>query len=147
MNITQIKPNHKASEHRRLQFRCAAMGSLFFILFRRYSPSHKFQIVSISKDMNKPSSALLPPKNTPNLPFDASDFDWTGWFCPHCGHSKTFVQCGRCKEVICGDRVRHLQSGTMVFACHNGCGGTGVVKGHIESVKGSNERGRSREDY
>lgn len=129
------------TEQRTVQFRCAETGKPFFVLFTRYGPSHKFQLVSVSKNPETPSSRCQQhASGTPDhrqKSFDASDFDWTGWFCPHCGHEETFCQCARCHEYVCGKRVRRLQDGTQTFACHDGCGETGVMTGNIESFKAS----------
>ena len=124
-----------------MQFRCAETGKPFFVRFTRYSPSHGFQLVSVSKTPETPSIAqqrhVSGKTGRHEQPFDAADFDWTGWFCPHCGHKETFCQCARCHEYVCGKRVRRHEDGTETFACHDGCGETGTIAGHIESYKAS----------
>ncbi len=128
-------------EQRSVQFRCAKTGKIFFVLFMRYSPSHQFQLISVSKKSDKTSGNLRDQSSRkseyPQKSFDASDFDWTGWFCPHCGHKDTFIECGKCGEYVCGRRIRQLQDGTETFACHDECGYTGEIKGYIKSFKGS----------
>ena len=127
-----------SAEQRTVQFRCAETGKAFSVLLTRYSPSHHFQLVSVSKSPETPprghQRAGSGKEDDQQKSFDASDFDWSGWFCPHCGH-RHFYQCGTCQEYICGKRVRHLEDGTDTFACHDGCGGTGVVTGCIESFE------------
>lgn len=131
-------------EQRRIQFRCGETGRLFFVFLARHSPSHAFQIVSVSKEKNAFSGGCqehsVQNSNRAEKSFDASDFDWTGWFCPYCGHRDTFFQCGQCQELVCGRRVRQLQDGTLSFACHDRCGHTGKITGHIKSFKGSQEQ-------
>jgi len=132
-------------EQRTVQFRCAETGKAFFVLFARYSPSHSFQLVSVSKASE---AATVVGRHATSRTgydrrklFDASDFDWTGWFCPHCGFKETFCQCGKCGEYICGKRIRRLQDGTETFACHDGCGETGKITGSIESYNASQGHG------
>jgi len=74
--------------------------------------------------------------------FEADDFDFSGWFCPVCGHRAhdaipTFVRCGTCGGLLCASRVWSLPDGSIMFACHDGCGGTGSVNGVIESYTAS----------
>lgn len=133
-------------ERCRVQFRCGETGRLFFVFLAKYSTSHAFQIVSVSKEKSTPSSGCqdhsLQNTNPTELLFDASDFDWTGWFCPYCGHRDTlvpFVECGQCKELVCGRRVRQMHDGTQSFACHDGCGATGKIEYHIKSFNVSQE--------
>jgi len=132
------------AEQRMVQFRCAETGKLFFVFFVKQSPSHTFQVVSVSRERSAPSRVSqdhsLQNSSRTETSFDASDFDWTDWFCPYCGHKDTFVKCGQCQEVVCGGRVRELQDGTKSYACHDGCGSTGKIEGHIESYKGSREQ-------
>lgn len=130
-------------ERCRLQFRCAKTGRLFFVFLARYSPSHAFQIVSVSKKTSTLGRGYkkqsLKDSSQTEVSFDAEHFDTTGWFCPHCGHSYTFVKCTECHELVCGGRIRQLQDGTLSFACHDRCGHTGEIEGHIKSFKGSQE--------
>jgi len=129
---------------RTLQFTCAETGNRFSVSFTRHSPSHRFQIASVVKESTKSSVAfqkqLLKHQNRSEQSFDASEFDWTGWFCPHCGQKETFIHCDKCGELVCGRRVRKLQDGTEVFACCDGCGETGEISGYIESYKGSQDK-------
>lgn len=73
--------------------------------------------------------------------FAMSDFDLAGWYCPHCGHSahsqrgNVFVQCGKCHEYVCGGRTRTVGN-TRIFACHDGCGGSGEIRDTLSSYRG-----------
>lgn len=129
------------AEKRMVQFRCAEKGKLFFVFFVKHNPSHTFQVVSVSKERNAPSRGSqdhsLRNSSRTETSFDASDFDWTDWFCPYCGHKDTFVKCGQCQEIVCGSRVCELQDGTKSYACHDGCGGTGKIEGYIKTYTGT----------
>ncbi len=73
--------------------------------------------------------------------FAISDFDMAGWYCPHCNHGHyraeeaLFVQCGKCREYVCGARARTVGD-KQIFSCHNGCGGGGEVSGTMTSYRG-----------
>lgn len=180
------------SEDRVMYFRCVETGKPFYVLFHRYSPQHRFQIVKISAEMKpntqdkeeaiepkplqptgiEPIDAVLNstevkqlktlftgivrsitggPKEHPVFPgyevsegdFAISEFDFSGWYCPCCGHAQhgavpsLFVQCGRCKEYVCGARVRNLGRGKSVFSCHDKCGGGGKLEGEMTSYVGA----------
>ena len=71
----------------------------------------------------------------------ASDqFDWSGWYCPTCGHSQNapastpFFLCGQCHELICGFSAREIGPGICTVKCL--CGGGGRITGKIESYDG-----------
>jgi len=130
-------------EKLRIQFKCAKTGRLFFVFLTRHSSSHAFHVTSVSKEtkasLNHRQDHSLPSSSLTHTSFEASDFDWTGWFCPYCMHSDTFVKCPQCLEIVCGGRVRQHQNGTKSFACYNECGHSGEIEGYIDSFSGSKE--------
>ncbi|HVO69986.1 MAG TPA: hypothetical protein VMT24_08075 [Aggregatilineaceae bacterium] len=75
-----------------------------------------------------------PPRQAPE-DYDPAEFDFSGWYCPCCGHGKAtparhqFIRCGRCHEYICGARVHDLADGRVAFACHDRCGNRGFLSG------------------
>jgi hypothetical protein len=71
----------------------------------------------------------------PQKSYDASEFDWVGSLCPHCGDRSGLVYCNECGESVCGGRVRPMPDGGRAFACHDGCGATGGI-GPAQHVHG-----------
>ena len=114
----------------------------FFVEFNRPSTDAMFTISgygSISTPVadNKAEVAAIV---SPEHAFDISEFDTTGWTCFYCGHSVnecSFVQCGRCKALVCGSRIRALPDGRLEFHCHTGCGCVGIVSDTLTSLSGA----------
>jgi hypothetical protein len=153
---------------RELPFRCALTGKRFNVAFGRYHPNHKYRVVHVSltaaieapstpqpttrplltkllgpfrpaaKPASSPKPASLARQN-----FDASEFDFGGWYCPCCGYSRDvpaypkFVRCGTCKEYVCCGRVTRVSPGIETFECHDECKGGGRITGHIETFDGT----------
>lgn len=162
-------PAEDSPEMRELPFRCAHTGKRFNVAFGRYHQSHKYRVVHVSlaslieappTPPPKPRALLTKflgpfhlaekpaplPKPTPvsRQNFDASEFDFGGWYCPCCGYSRDipaypqFVQCGTCKEYVCGGRVTRVSPGIKTFECHDECKGGGRISlNHIEIFDGS----------
>jgi hypothetical protein len=129
-----------------LQFRCAKYGEPFSVCFQRASSQHKFQIISIWITESQRGQTDLEHKHSEpsyeqtDNSFESLNFDFTGWYCPHCGHKRKdniseFVQCGSCRELVCGGRIQP-KDGAFFFACHDGCGATGKLEGEIKSYQG-----------
>jgi hypothetical protein len=119
-------------ETRSIPCRCAVTGQGFSIVFERQSPAHRFQIARIERENaagDRPNgfSGLFsrPPQQKS---YDAGEFDWAGYVCPHCGNGSGTVHCGQCRETVCAGRVRALPDGSKAFACHDGCGSTGTIE-------------------
>ena len=80
---------------------------------------------------------------SPVQAFDAKDFDFSGWYCPCCGHSRDaavypqFLRCSKCNECVCGARVIRVSPEIQTFECHDGCKHVGRVGGQIETFDGS----------
>ncbi len=91
-----------------------------------------------------PHEDAAPAPDDPGLEdFNIEDFDFTGWYCPYCGHGKTepihprYIQCGKCHEYVCGARVERKPGGQTSFRCHDRCGGGGQLKdGTLTSLTG-----------
>jgi len=82
-----------------------------------------------SRTQPPPSSKRQPAEN-----YDLSEFDFTGFYCPCCGHGKTavqhrFIRCSRCHELVCGARVKQTPDGRLAFACYDRCGNRGFISG------------------
>lgn len=92
----------------------------------------------------QPGEDPAPPPDPPSVEnFNINDFDFTGWYCPYCGHAKDqpvvtrFVRCGRCHEYVCGARVEEKTNGQTYFACHDKCGNRGMMTGgSLSSLNG-----------
>lgn len=136
-----------------VHFRCAVTGKAFQAILTQESPKHRFQISKMSNPADGAASsqhvtAGPPLAQAPDIhgglvqsrEFNVAQFDFSGWYCPHCSHGRnnsgeSFVCCGVCKELVCGARIRKLDHGARLFTCHNGCGGGGQLSGYIESCK------------
>jgi hypothetical protein len=119
-------------ETRTIPCRCAGTGQGFTIVFERLSPAHRFQIARIDRESasSDPSNGFsgLSGRTPHQKSYDAAEFDWAGYVCPHCGNRAGTVYCGQCRETVCAGRVRALPDGSKSFACHDGCGATGVTE-------------------
>jgi hypothetical protein len=127
------------AEARMIPCRCAVSGALFVILFERMSPAHRFQIARIEQyeaagNESKTNGGTFS-RRPQQQSYDASEFDWTGCICPHCGNRGGVVYCNGCGETVCAGRVRPLPDGSKAFACHDGCGATGTT-GPASHVRG-----------
>ena len=104
----------------------------------------KLREVFLPSKSEKPSALVL---QSQSHAFDATEFDFSGWYCPCCGHSRDvpvhpqFVRCGVCKECVCGARVIHVSPDIKTYECHDGCRSTGRIVGHIETFDGSSIAG------
>lgn len=166
--------NPPAEDKCELQFRCAKTGGTFDVSFRRENAKQKYRIVRVhppsqaggradTKDapvttaglgrklLNyfQPAKAAPPPISLAERTkknFNAEEFDFSGWFCSCCGHSRAvpvppdFVQCSTCNECVCGARVREIATDVKTFQCHDGCGGGGRLGGFIENYNGTKEK-------
>jgi hypothetical protein len=128
------------AEARVIPCRCAVTGEPFGILFERMSPAHRFQIARIegyeaTAPHKQKSAGGLFSRKPQQQSYAASEFDWTGCVCPHCGSRAGVVYCNGCGETVCAGRVRPLPDGNKAFACHDGCGATGTT-GPASHVRG-----------
>jgi len=119
------------TEAREIPCRCAVTGEGFTIVFERLSPAHRFQIARIERastagNGNAFSGRFRRPSQQKS--YDAAEFDWTGYVCPHCRDQGGTVYCSQCRETVCAGRVRALPDGRNAFACHDGCGATGATE-------------------
>ncbi len=78
----------------------------------------------------------------PDTSYNAEEFDFSGWYCPHCGYAKdkanawpTFIHCNKCGELVCGVRTSKV-SESHLFACCDDCGNSGLLEGEIISYPG-----------
>jgi hypothetical protein len=119
-------------ETRSIPCRCAVTGQSFSISFERQSPAHRFQIARIERESaagRRPNGfSGLFSRPTEQKSYDAGEFHWAGYVCPHCGDRSGTVYCGQCRETVCAGRVRSLPDGSNAFACHDGCGSTGTIE-------------------
>jgi hypothetical protein len=127
------------AEARVVPCRCAVTAEPFLIVFERLNPAHRFQIAQIKRyeaagNASKTNGGAFSRKPQQQS-YDASEFDWTGWVCPHCGNRAGVVCCNGCGETVCAGRVRPLPDGGKAFACHDGCGATGTT-GPASHVRG-----------
>jgi hypothetical protein len=126
--VAALRKATGTTEARVVPCRCAVTGQAFSLRFERLSPAHRFQIARIDKAEHlggqfKTSSVVR--RMAQQNSYAASEFDCTGFQCPHCGDRSGLVYCNQCRETVCGGRVRPLPDGSRAFACHDGCGATG----------------------
>jgi hypothetical protein len=159
-------PLNRARELRSLHFRCANNGGRFQVVFGRVLSSHLFRVLLVLDDAetmdiparfpsaqqdgaetspscsgSRPTAAGLRGPSRETTSFTSSDFDFSGWHCPCCGHLKNnsandtmFVSCSRCHEYVCGGRVIEIPNGPSTYACHDGCGGSGRIEAGTGSM-------------
>jgi hypothetical protein len=117
-------------ERRTLPCRCAVKDKAFVIVFERIHPARPFEIARIEQEADgevRPAgkSGRFAPKPRQDS-FDAAEFDWSDYACPHCGTNAGVVYC-ECGETVCAGRVRRRPDGTRNFTCHDRCGATGTI--------------------
>lgn len=130
----------------RIVFRCAETGRPFGVQFVRKSDSERYHIVEVTHETAATDTSESRTRDDPqgqarpaNAAFDASQFDFTGWFCPQCTWRDgliPFVHCAKCGEYVCGGRVRPVRGARGFFTCHDGCGNRGEVDGFITWLSG-----------
>ena len=121
---------------------CSATGRPFSVTFTRESENERFRIDSIDAGngtANGASGASCGKPDAKPQSFSASEFDFTGFACPHCGHKRNgavaaFFGC-HCGKLQCGARIRIVNNVTHA-TCHDGCGRTGILSGTMEFYAG-----------
>jgi hypothetical protein len=152
-------PKNSLPETSILQFRCANTGKHFHVLFARQDTSMQFRITNVSSELAEFKDDCMAVRtrstdgseNNSSQPsnlsvFNAIEFDFSGWYCPCCNHSKhknsleDFICCGTCGEYVCGGRIIQISNGSQTFKCHDGCNGRGIVEGFIKSFSGDSNQ-------
>ena len=137
--VAALRKATGTTESRIVPCRCARTSDPFSLRFERVSPAHRFQIARIDKEDGSPgqvkAGGSLFDRKAAQKAYDAREFDWTGFQCPHCGDRSGLVYCNECGETGCGGRVRQMPDGGQAFACHDGCGATGRI-GPAQHVHG-----------
>jgi len=145
--LAAMRKDAGIGDRRTLHFTCSATGKPFAISFKRVSEKHRFQIDAIESG-RKGSwiGRIFGSSEEPAQHFAVSEFDFSGFACPHCGHKGSsqvadFFGCP-CKRFLCGARITEA-NGFTLFACHDGCGKTGILGRAIESFAGDEGTGSS----
>lgn len=131
-------------EVRTIRFRCAKEGTPFYVEFARQSPRQRFTISSYSHfptPLTRREGVFAAPVSAEQS-FDINEFDMSGWTCLCCGHNVQeclFIQCGQCKELICGSHVRARRNGVLEFHCHAECGNSGTIANTLASLSGTDQ--------
>lgn len=126
---------------RTVTFRCAKTNAHFVVAFERRSTNGKFAVAEIGASSAGPTTEQCRLLNS--SPFEAAEFDFTGWYCPVCMHGRSaepldaFVQCSRCGELVCGARIHLSAGGEKMFRCRDACGNESTVAGVIKSLAGT----------
>ncbi len=134
-----------SSDHEALQttvrMRCGKTSSVTLALFTRTATSAQFRIEKVlesASDGEQPGGQGTGPGSDH---YASNQFDWSGWYCPSCGHNQnavsphTFARCGRCHELVCGFSIREVAPGISTFKCF--CGGGGRISAApIDSFEG-----------
>lgn len=116
---------------RELNFQCAHSGQGFSVLYAKEGRDTKFRVRAIEETgavikRLLGSTAARATKAHAAGPvgagtWAATDFDHSGWRCPHCrgrGRSvDSFVQCGSCHRLVCGDSMIQVHGGGRTFRC------------------------------
>src|SRR5258708_20385010 len=116
-----------SSDHEAFQttvrMRCGKTGSVTLALFTRTRTSAQFRI---EKVLESPSDGEQPDGQGPGPGSDhyaSNQFDWSGWYCPSCGHNRnavsphTFVRCGGSHKLLFRFSVRDLSPAITPFTC------------------------------
>jgi len=110
-------------------------------LFTRTGTSDQFRIEKVlesASDSEQPDGQGVRPGSDH---YASNQFDWSGWYCPSCGHNQTvvsphtFVRCGGCHELVCGFSIREVALGISTFKCFCGSGGR-ISATPIDSYEG-----------
>jgi hypothetical protein len=145
--LADMRRDAARDEERVICFVCARSGRTFHARFTRVSAAHRFQLAAIEKDEPAPAArgGLFGSWRKPVAPepkvFNISEFDFGGWHCPWCDAEGKFIRCAKCSGLVCRGRTRKAANGEELFACHDGCGSTGVTGPRLESVAGSRRNG------
>lgn len=130
-------------ERRVLPFRCAVTGWRFYVICERAPGAETFSVAATEKengeregDLAAAAAADAPRK------YRAHEFDMTGWACPWCGHAAHWVNCGACRQSVCGGRTWRAADGRLMIACHEACGNAGpaVEDPHVYGHAGGCDR-------
>lgn len=120
-----------------IRMMCSRLGRRFIVQFER-SNRGPFEITLVrSEETLQASGQGTIQQKAASLALSSKDFDWTGFWCPHCGHRKTngvaFIQCGSCEELVCAGTLSS-SGGQQKFSCYPACGTFGsVVSGEIKT--------------
>lgn len=139
--LAAMRKDAGVKDKRVLHLLCSKTGRGFSIAFTRRSAKHGFQIESIDKAGGKSGwlGKLFGGLEPEGREFAAHELDFAGFACPHCGHkgSATVADLFRCNcsKLQCGGRI-DVMNGVTRFACHDGCGRTGILGRSIESFSG-----------
>lgn len=127
---------------RLVRFMCAISGEPFDVALSQIS-ANKYQISSISRARAttvKEKERAAKAKDDSEIP--SGSVDWSGFECPWCSTATTegvpFVQCGRCRDLVCSGGVSSDEKGTF-FECYPACGSNGYLSGSITSYNSYEE--------
>jgi hypothetical protein len=120
-----------------LFFRCARSGEPFSVTMARESSAERFRITAITKVPAAAGRAGAAAARPENMTFEAAQMDFAGWQCPHCRHeaAPSFIQCAKCRQLVCGGTVIQIANGGRTFRCEPGCGGSGTLSGDIAAYQ------------
>jgi ribosomal protein S27E len=133
-------------DRKEVMFRCAKSGGQFKAIFKRsgtagrfiFDKAHKIEGGTVSQSQGaEKSAARRGGAEAQSDDIDIEALDFGGWYCPHCGHDgdTIFVKCGRCRELVCGARVKtKFLSRKKIFECHDGCGRKGEINSDIDRI-------------
>jgi len=123
-----------------VRMRCGKTGSVTLALFTRSATSAQFRIEKVLLTTSDSEQSAGQGNEPAADHYDTNQFDWSGWYCPSCGHNQNaesahrFARCGGCRELVCGFSIREIAPGISTFKCF--CGAGGRLTGQIESYEG-----------
>jgi hypothetical protein len=130
--VARLRERLKAQEIARLPARftmqrCAVTGQRQMTEWRREAPEGPFRVLQISViEEWQDGAGNLPGKARPSerpTMFNAWEFHWPSLYCKCCGRRGIFIQCPRCKELVCTGKAKFYKRGGGYFYCHEACGG------------------------
>jgi hypothetical protein len=115
-----------------VSMRCAKNGKGFYACLMRENQQSKYKLLGTVLVENLPSSVVAVARRT--LP--AWEFDFTGFRCPSCGDTGTvywFIECDKCRGLVCARRTCTDKEGCCHYRCHDGCCYAGIIYRTIQS--------------
>jgi hypothetical protein len=123
-----------------VRMRCGKTSSVTLILFTRTGTSAQFRIEKVLVSTSNSELSTGQGSELTSDRYDRNQFDWSGWYCPSCGHYKDgkslhgFIRCGGCHELVCGFSARDVGPGISTWKCF--CGHSARIGGRIDSFEG-----------
>ena len=120
---------------------CAVHDRPFTVVYERTDPAKPFVMTGIYKAGDGVGGADAPAREARSRTLAASEFDTSGWRCPHCDSRGLNVACGKCGATVCGGRSNAGHGMEHVFECRASCGARGTLE-DAQTIRGAEAAGR-----